>query len=103
MKNDVSRMEYHMKELKKVCRVCGKRLHKAKGRERSYVVADHSQKLAEVFSLDVSNDCQDTHPPSFCNCCRIYMHSWYKRGESVGSVGRVFAWTKQNILNPRAL
>ena len=54
-------MEFHKNGLDKTCRVCGERLNKAKGRERSYLVAEHNKELAEVFSIDASSDDTDTH------------------------------------------
>lgn len=72
------RMEYHTNELKKVCRVCGKRLSKAKGRDRSYLVSDNNKELAEVFGIDASSDSPDIHPVNFCHSCRVYICSWSK-------------------------
>ena len=71
------RMDHHKNELKKACRVCGKRLKKAKGRERSYLVQDFSRELNEVFHVDTSNDSEDIHPISFCHSCRVFMRSWH--------------------------
>lgn len=85
-------IEYHTTELKKVCRVCGKRVQKAKGRERSYLVTEKTEDLSEVFRIDVSNDSEDTHPPSFCHSCWTFMHFWHTRGTNAPSVGRVFTW-----------
>lgn len=87
------RMEYHAKELKKACRVCGKRVSKAKGRTRSYLVAEHRKDLAEVFAIDVSFDTEDTHPLSFCHSCRSLMRLSDTRG---APVGRVFTWAKHS-------
>ena len=88
------RMEYHKKELEKACRVCGKRVKKAKGRDRNYSVAEFSKELAEMFGIDASKDSKDTHPLSFCHCCRTFMRSWHDREVDAPSVGRVFTWTK---------
>ena len=85
------RMDYHKTGLEKACRVCGKRLHKAKGRERSHLVQDHISDLAKVFRIDASGDRKETHPTSFCYPCLIFMRSWHKRE---AAVGRVFTWTK---------
>ena len=94
-----SRMDFHMTQLKQVCRVCGKRLSKAKERDRSYTVAEHSRELAEVFGIEVACDSPDTHPLSFCHICRVFMRSWHTRGRSVPSVGRVFTWFRHSELN----
>lgn len=91
-----SRMEYHTNELGKVCRVCGKRLNKAKGRERNYLVAEHSKELATVFSIDVSSDCDDTHPLQLCHTCSTFMRFWQTRGVDTPSVGRVFIWAQHS-------
>ena len=92
-------MEYHKNELGKACRVCGKRVNKAKGRSRSFLAAEHSQELAEVFSIDVSSDCEDIHPHSFCLSCRAFMGSWYTRKGSVPAVGRVYTWARHTDLD----
>lgn len=42
---DIFRMDYHKSELRKACRVCGKRVNKAKGRERSFLVSAHKEQL----------------------------------------------------------
>lgn len=89
-------MEYHANELRKACRVCGRRVNKAKGRERSYLVAQYIKELAEVFSIDAANDCEDTHPLTFCHICRVFMRTWHIRGGGTPSVGRVFTWIKHS-------
>ena len=68
-------MEFHKNGLDKTCRVCGERLNKAKGRERSYLVAEHNKELAEVSSIDASSDDTDTHPASFCHSCRYVLYA----------------------------
>ena len=90
------RMEYHIIELKKACRVCGKRVNKAKGRERSYLVAEHGRELADIFCIDTSSDSEDIHPLSFCHPCRTFMRLWHTRGSNAPSVGRVFEWAKHS-------
>ena len=93
------RMEYHTNGLKKVCMVCGKRLKKAKGRERSYLVLEYSRELAEVFQIDSSADSEGIHPVSFCHSCRVFMRSWHTRGGGGGevpAVGRVFTWERHS-------
>jgi hypothetical protein len=87
-------MEYHKNELGKVCRVCGKRMSKAKGRSRSFLVAQHIQGLAEVFSIDATSDSEDIHPLSFCLSCRSFMGSWCTRKGGAPAVGRVYTWVR---------
>lgn len=89
-------MEYHMSELRKVCRVCGKRVNKAKGRERNYLVAEYSKELAEVFSIDASTDSENIHPFQFCHSCHTAIRFWNTRGGDTPSVGRVFMWAKHS-------
>ena len=64
-------MDFHLTQLKRVCRICGRRVRKAKGRDRSYSVAENSSELAQVFGIDAAIDSEDTHPLSFC----LFMHS----------------------------
>lgn len=94
-KKHITGMEYHVSQLRKVCRVCGKRLNKSKGKEpeRGYLVEDSSKELAEVFGLDTSEDQDDTHPKKFCHTCRVYMRRWHTRGEGTPAVGR---WVKHS-------
>lgn len=90
-------MDYHRNELKKVCRVCGKRLNKAKGRDRSYVVEAKKEELDQVFGLDTSTDSPDIHPPKFCHLCMVYIRSWRQRGGGgLQSLSRVYKWTAHN-------
>ena len=93
------RMDYHTIELRKACRVCGKRVNKAKERERSYLVCEYRSELAEAFGIDTSSDCKDTHPLSFRHSCRVFMRSWQKRGTNAQAVGRVFSRSKHTELN----
>ena len=89
-------MEYHRGELKRVCRVCGRRVNKAKGRERQYLVTEFTRELGEVFRIDVSGDSDDIHPRQFCHPCRTTIKNWHTRGRDAPSVGRVFTWTKHH-------
>ena len=86
-------MEYHSTELAKACRVCGKRLNKSKGqRNRSFLVAEHTKDLMEVFSIDSSTDSMHIHPPSFCLSCRVFMTTWRSRATGTPAVSRVYIW-----------
>ena len=88
-----SRMEFHSCELKKVCRVCGRRLKKAiKERDRSYECKQYIKELCEVFQIDVSSDCEDTHPLLFCLSCFTIIAKW--REGNVPPVARMFQWER---------
>ncbi len=89
-------MEFHINELKKVCRVCGKRAQKAKGKERLYLVHQHRDALATVFSIDVSGDTEDTHPLQFCYSCHTQMRNWKKRSGTAPPVDRVYTWDRHS-------
>lgn len=86
-------MEYHTTQLKITCRICGKRLHKAKGRARSYPVSNSIEELAKVFGIDASSDQPDIHPPSFCHSCKCVIRS---RGDSIRPVKQGFVWSKHS-------
>ena len=92
------RMEFHMGELKKICRVCGRRFKKAKKeRERSYECKDYIKELAEVFCIDVSSDHEDIHPLLFCLSCLTVIKKWHtNRGGKVPPVARLFEWSKHD-------
>lgn len=78
-------MEFHANELKKVCRVCGKKTHKAKGRERLHLVAQHRDAMATVFGINASGDAEDTHPLQFCHSCQTHIRFWKSRGMTAPS------------------
>ena len=61
---------------------------------RSYLVADGTEDLSQVFRIDVSNDCTDTHPTTFCHSCWTFMHFWRTRETNTLPVDRVFTWLK---------
>ena len=60
-------MEFHQLELRKHCRVCGKRLCKAKSKATVYPCSKHPKLLLKCFGIDVSQDDPTIHPLSFCN------------------------------------
>ena len=62
-------MEFHLQQLKKHCRVCGRRLSKAKGRATVYNCSDYRAKLISCFGVDTGSDQDNVHPPQFCNPC----------------------------------
>ena len=66
-------MEYHLQQLSQHCRVCGKRLSKAKGRLISYNCGKHQEELKAIFNIDVSQDDIELHPSYFCQSCYCCM------------------------------
>ena len=62
-------MDYHCEQLAKHCRVCGRRLSKAKGKCTVYSCTDYQDQLLACFGMDVSHDSKNVHPPKFCNPC----------------------------------
>lgn len=76
--------------------MCGKRLNKAKGRDRSYIVEEKKEELVQVFGLDTSTDSPDIHPYKFCHSCMVYIRSWKQRGGGQQSQSRVYMWTPHN-------
>ena len=65
-------MDFHRDELKKVCRVCSRRLKKAKGGERRYVCKEYFKELDVVFHINVSNGNEDIHPLHLCHPCEAH-------------------------------
>ena len=63
-------MEFHKEQLQKCCRVCGRRLKTFNGKGRSFACTSNSKLLLETFSIDVSQDYSDTHPPEYCFSCQ---------------------------------
>ena len=49
-------MEFHLQQLVKHCRVCGKRLCKAKGKASVFDCNDFTEGLLKTFGVDVSSD-----------------------------------------------
>lgn len=62
-------MESHLVQLSKHCRVCGKKLCKAKSKATVYPCKDHPNSLLKCFGVDISRDEPTIHPPKFCNPC----------------------------------
>lgn len=91
--------EFHKQQLLKHCRVCGKRLCKAKGRAPVFDCSDHSSDLLTSFGVDVSGAGADQHvfPPKFCNPCFATLNK-DKKARKIG-IPRVhlvtpFTWTE---------
>ena len=53
-KNQTLDMEFHHQELQRHCRVCGKRLCKAKSKATVYPCTRHQDSLLKSFGIDVS-------------------------------------------------
>ena len=86
-------MDFYAEELTKTCRVCGKRIHKAKGgRERKYIARDCQSDILEVFHIDVTDDNDTIHPLHFCQPCRAFISCW--KSKKALPVDRVFTWSK---------
>ena len=66
-------MEFHLEELGKHCRVCGRRLAKAKGKLVTYSSRDYAEQLKASFFFSASQDDPDIHPPQFCQSCYCSM------------------------------
>ena len=73
-------MEFHVEQLQKHCRVCGKRLGKAKGRAVTYKSTSFIPELLASFGIDVSGDKAHVHPLEFCNPCYVTMKRAVKKG-----------------------
>ena len=71
-------MEFHQLELRKHCRVCGKRLCKAKSKATVDPCSKHPNLLLKCFGIDVSQDDPTVHPLSFCNPCYAVTRRWTK-------------------------
>ena len=64
-------MEYHTEQLAKHCRICGKRLSKAKGKSTVYNCCEYTDQLQACFGVDVGKDKEGIHPQNFCNPCYL--------------------------------
>jgi hypothetical protein len=62
-------MDFHREQLKKSCRVCGKRLKTVRGNGRALDCSKHQVELLETFSVNISSDNISTHPRQFCFSC----------------------------------
>ena len=62
-------MEFHHAQLKKSCRVCGRRLKTARGDGRSFDCLKFQREIEQTFSIDISSDDPATHPLQFRFSC----------------------------------
>ena len=93
----VYRMEFHIQQLAKHCRVCGRRLSKAKGRSTAYTCTAYKDQLLACYGVDVSKDNKDTHPLQFCNPCYIITKRLAKASHSrvpYTFATSIFVWTQ---------
>ena len=74
-------MEFHLQQLVKHCRVCGKRLCKAKGRATIFDCVHFKEDLLSTFGVDVSSDDNQVSPTKFCNPCYAIMKRTAKASE----------------------
>ena len=86
-------MEYHTQQLIKHCRVCGKRLCKAKGKSTVYTCSNHRDQLLACFGMNVSKDKEDTHPKKFCNPCYLIT----KRFVNASQIGASYTFATNNF------
>ena len=77
-KNQTLDMEFHHQELQRHCRVCGKRLRKAKSKATVYPCTRHQDSLLKCFGIDVSQGESTIHPLKFCNPCNAVTRRWAK-------------------------
>ena len=64
-------MEFHLEQLQKHCRICGKRLNKAKGKPQPvYSCSDHTDDISAFLGV-VTCTVEDQHifPQKFCGPC----------------------------------
>lgn len=90
-------MDFHQSQLAKHCRVCGRRLSKARSRAIVYDCSAHQPGLFTSFGVNLGDDDADTHPPKFCNPCYLTMKRDLKaRAEGTRYLHEVnpFTWIK---------
>ena len=75
----------HKDKLKQHCRVCGRKLYKAKAKPKdkvSHIAFDHHSDIRATFAIDVGEDNADVHPPNLCHPCFLAM----KRSITAGGI-----------------
>ena len=65
-------MDYHITQMQLHCRVCARRLLKAKSKCPStiFLCKAHVAKLLNAFGIDTNNDDNRVHPEHFCPSCK---------------------------------
>ena len=86
-------MDFHLQQLVKLCRVCGKRLCKAKGRASVFQCTKFKEGLLMTFGVDVTSDDVQFCPTKFCNPC----HAVLRRAVKANKEGIPYSHT----INPR--
>ena len=72
-------MEHHREQLLKHCRVCGRRLCKAKGKAQPVYKCTED---LQILGVDIgSGDGEDIFPTHFCNPCHAMVNRAKKAGE----------------------
>ena len=66
-------MESHLQQLVKHCRICGKRLCKAKGRATTFECKDYMEELLMTFGINAGSDDIHVLPSKFCKPCYAVM------------------------------
>lgn len=66
-------MEFHLQQLLKHCRICGKRLSKAKCRTSVFDCSNFRDNLLMTFGVDVNLDDIQVCPLKFCKPCHAVM------------------------------
>ena len=62
-------MEFNHAQLKKSCRVCGRRLKTARRNGRSFDCLKFQREIEQTLSIDISSDDLATHTLQFCFSC----------------------------------
>ena len=99
-------MEFHGEQLKKCCRVCGKRLLKAKGskgKSHTFHCLANSEELLNTFGVDVRADDATVHPQHYCLACHcmvrkkreVAAHNTVYRTKPLGEY--VFRWEPHQL------
>lgn len=90
----MSPMDYHRKSLASLCRICSKTFsHRWK---RSFKCSDHASAIKDVFSVDVTVDQGDIHPPNMCQSCfnvTVHYRAAVKAGRQYSTVQKASSWS----------
>ena len=88
--------EYHQKELKKFCWVCGERISRNRV---SFSCQQHADNIAQTFELFCRDDNPDVHPPVICHGCFSIMTRSKKaaeEGKQYHHSVKTFSWTSHS-------
>ena len=84
---------YHLKELKKFCRVCGERISRNRVSFSCQQLADN---IAQTFGVFCRDDCPDVHPPFICHGCfsvTLRSKAAAEEGKQYHHIVKPFSWT----------